>query len=331
MTIKQLIYLVTVTDSAFNISSAAEKLFTSQPGISKQIRLLETNIGCDIFIRNGKSLQGLTERGRKIIAQARVVISEYEYLQTLIKEEQPQNRKHFRIATTATQSAFVLPSILQAFHQLYPAIQVDLQDGNFEQLSSIAKNRQADCIIVSGLQNTIPQEAFPNMLFIPCYEWYQTLVCLKDNPLAKRHKITLNDIAQQAIITYPSAKNHPGALETGFREQGLSPHFLTTSSDPNTIKNYAVSGMGVGILAPMAFDAKTDNKLTAISLQGLIPRNTTMIAIERQQIVKPHVYRFIRLFAPHLSHNTIEQIINNEQGSTLNLSLPSQDVGSWVI
>ncbi len=118
MTIKQLIYLVTVTDSAFNISSAAEKLFTSQPGISKQIRLLEKNIGCDIFIRNGKSLQGLTEQGRKIIAQARVIISEYEYLQSLIKEEQPQSHKHFRIASTTTQSAFVLPPILKAFHAM---------------------------------------------------------------------------------------------------------------------------------------------------------------------------------------------------------------------
>lgn len=331
MTIKQLIYIVAVADSAFNISNAAEKLFTSQPSISKQIRLLENSLGQDVFVRNGKSLQGLTDYGNKVVAQARIVIDEYNKFIELGNRSDASEQSRFRIATTATQSAFVLPGVLQSFHRLYPDINLDLKDGDFEQLSMIAQKREADCIIISGLQEDLPHEAFPNMVFIPCYEWYQILVCLRDNPLVELPLLSLEDIAKQAIITYPPSKNHVGALESAFNDKGLSPSIFTTSSDPNTIKNYAASGMGVGVLAPMAFDAELDNKLVAISLQDLIPRNITIIAVERHNLTKPHIYRFIRLFAPHLSNADIENIANAEGASGNYAQLPKQDGGNWVI
>ncbi len=330
MTIKQLRYIVAVTDNQFNISYTAEKLHTSQPGISKQIKLLEENLDCAIFIRNGKSLQGLTEKGKKIIQQTRIILAEYDNLLAITQTVESKQQR-FSIATTSTQSNYVLPDALKKFHQQYPQIQLNIQDGSMDQLIEIGKNREADCLILSGINHSLQRHWFADMLLIPCFDWHQLLVCHKDNPLAKKQSISLADIAAQPVITYPTSKHFCSALETKLHEAKLSNPIFATSNDPNTIKKYAASNMGVGIIAPMAYDKEIDKDLVAISLDNILPKCTTIIAVERHNIVKPHVYRFIRLFAPHLSNEEIENAINSTDDIHPETVRLPDHIGTWVI
>lgn len=329
ITLKQLQYIVAVTDNGFNISVTAEKLFTSQPGISKQIKLLEEQLGSDVFVRSGKALQGLTEQGEKIVQQARIIITEHDNLIRLTQHHPQQ--ESFSIATTSTQSNYVLPPVLKQFHSEYPKLKLTLQDGNLDQLISIANNREADCIILSGINDRLQRSWFPEMVMIPCYEWHQSLVCLRDNPLAKQGNVSIDDIAGNPIITYPFSHRYGSTVEVLLSENDLRADIFATSNDPNTIKKYAASGMGVGIIAPMAYDAQIDTTLAHISLEKLFPKCTTIIAIERHNILKPHVYRFIKLFAPHLTNDDIEKATRSSHDIQPDVMDLPYHVMDWVI
>ncbi len=311
ISIKQLQYLVAISENGFNISLTAEKLFTSQPGISKQIKLLEDNLDCPIFTRSGKTLIGLTDLGEQVVQQAKIVLTEYDNLLRLTDHPNTANES-FCIATTSTQSNYVLPTILPEFHQQYPNLKLHIQDGNMDQLIDIAKNQAADCIILSGVNARLQRQFFPDMLMIPCYEWHQALVCHKDHPLAtKKEAIGLQDIAKYPIITYPSSKYCGSAVQMMLSEEHLQADIFATSNDPHTIKHYAKMQMGIGLIAPMAYTPDTDSDLVAISLENILPKCTTIIGVARHNILKPHVYRFIRLFAPHLDSKAIDQAIND--------------------
>ncbi len=311
MTIKQLQYLIAITENGFNISLTAEKLFTSQPSISKQIKLLEDNLDNPIFTRNGKTLIGLTDLGEQVVKQARIVLTEYDNLLRLTEHPTTSNES-FCIATTSTQSNYVLPTILPEFHQKYPNLKLHIQDGNMDQLIDIAKNQEADCIILSGINARLQRQFFPDMLMIPCYEWHQALVCHKNHPLAtQKEAIGIQDIAKYPIITYPSSKYCGSAVQMMLSEEHLQGDIFATSNDPHTIKHYAKMQMGIGLIAPMAYTPDTDSDLVAISLENILPKCTTIIAVARHNILKPHVYQFIRLFAPHLDSKAIDQAIND--------------------
>ncbi|MBS9777711.1 MAG: LysR family transcriptional regulator [Gammaproteobacteria bacterium] len=330
MTIKQLQYIIAVADNQFNISLTAEKLFTSQPGISKQIKLLEESLGCSIFSRNGKALTGLTDAGEQIIKQARIIITEYQNLLRITEHPNSANES-LKIATTSTQSNYVLPEVLSQFHKHYPELKIHIQDGNMDQLIDAAKQNEVDCIILSGVNARLQRDFFSDMLMIPCYEWYQALVCHNDHPLAQKVDITIEDLVSYPIITYPTSKHCGSAVEMILSANNLCPNILATSNDPNTIKRYASMDMGIGLIAPMAYDRDCDSNLTAISLEKLLPKCTTIIAVERHNILKPHVYRFIKLFAPHLTNEDIDQSINNTADIVPEkVDLP-EHIETWVI
>lgn len=330
MTIKQLRYIISVADNQFNISAAAEKLYTSQPGISKQIRLLEEELGCEIFIRNGKALQGLSEKGEAVIKQARIILTEYNNLLRMVSGK--HNRERFVLATTATQSHYILPPIVQQFHTLFPQIAMNIHDGNMDQLIDIAKNREADCIILSGINARLDRAWFPGMVFLPCYEWYQTVVFTHDHPLAKQlargQALTMDEICAYPIVTYPESKRIRSAIIEQLEIRGLGHHLVATSNDPKVIKSYIRAGLGIGVLSPMAFDKREDHDLQSVSLKGLLPICATIVATEPHQLLKPHVYRFIKLFAPHLDKDDIEKAIQNQQALD---QKQTQTINSWVI
>lgn len=331
ISLKQLHYILAVVDCRFNISHAAEKLFISQPGISKQIKLLEEELDCQIFQRNGKSLQGLTEKGQEIIEQARIILAEQDNLLALAKTRPQAQKQTLTIATTTTQAAYVLPDIIKQFHKKYPNIRYHIIDGVMDQLVDIAENREADCIVLSGINERLKRQWFPNMVMIPCFEWHQQLVCLKNSSLAKKKELSARDLASHAIITYPASKQQADSVATLLKENNLQANVFATASDPRTIKNYAASGMGVGIIAPMAYDESSDFELTAISLKNLLPKCTTIIAVERHKLLTPHVFDFIKLYAPHLSIKDIEKAANlNEDIDPSKFQLPDQ-IGTWCI
>lgn len=329
ISIKQLHYFIAICENHFNISLTAERLFTSQPGISKQIKQLEDNLDNAIFKRNGKALVGLTDVGEQVLKQARIVLAEYDNLLRITEHPATANES-FRIATTSTQSNYVLPTVLPAFHRHYPDLKLHLQDGNMDQLIDIAANQQSDCIILSGVNARLQRQLFPDMLMIPCYEWHQALICHKQHPLAKQLSVSLKDICSYPIVTYPTSKHCGSAVQMRLQEQHLHANIFATSNDPHTIKRYVSMQMGIGLIAPMAYDPQTDSELIAFSLENVLPKCTTIIAVARHNMLKPHVYRFIRLFAPHLDNDTIDKAINDSADiSPEKIELP--EATTWVI
>lgn len=331
MTIKQLRYIVAVTDNQFNISQTAEKLFVSQPGISKQIKLLEESLGCEIFVRNGKALHRLSEKGQQIVDQARIVMTEYDNLKSIAQTETYQQHTTLSIATTPTQATYVLPDALAAFHQKHKDIQLRIHEGTTDQLIDIANNREADCVIFSGINHRLQRQWMPHLLMIPCYEWYQHLLCPSDSPLTKKETISTQDIANNAIITYPASKRQTSAVELLLEAQQLPVNLFATANDPRTIKDYVSKKMGIGIIAPMAFNPSADKGLTSISLAHLLPKCTTVIGVERHNLLKPHVYDFIKFFAPHLAVSDIEKAISNEDDFYPSKSKLPDQIGTWEI
>lgn len=331
ISLKQLHYLIAVVDCRFNISHAAEKLFISQPGISKQIKLLEEELDCRIFQRNGKSLQGLTEKGQEIIEQSRIILAEHDNLLALAKTSPQAQNQALTIATTTTQAAYVLPDIIKQFHKKHQNIRHNIINATIDQLVDIAENREADCIILSGINERLKRQWFPNMLMIPCFEWYQHLVCLKTSPLAKKKTLLAADLAHHAIITYPASKQQADSVTTLLAENHPQTNVFATASDPRTIKNYVASGMGVGIIAPMAYDEENDLDLVSISLKNLLPKCTTIIAVERHKLLTPHIFDFIKLYAPHLRVSDIEKAANlSGDINPSEMQLPDQ-IGTWCI
>lgn len=331
MTIKQLRYIVAVTDNQFNISLTAEKLFVSQPGISKQIKLLEEGFGCEIFLRNGKALHGLTEKGQQIVDQARIIMTEYDNLKNIALKEHKRPQTVLSIATTNTQASYVLPSALAPFHQKHPSIQLRLHEGTLDQLIDIANHREADCVIFSGINHRLQRQWMPQLLMIPCYEWYQQLICPIDSPLAKKNPPTAEDIAEQRIITYPSSKRQVSALENLLADQALPVNIFATANDPRTIKHYVKKQMGIGIIAPMAWEKDDEKTLVSHSLAHLLPKCTTVIGVERHNLLKPHVYDFIKYFAPHLDVHSIEKAISTKEDFSPSKSKLPDQIGTWEI
>ncbi|MPV86979.1 LysR substrate-binding domain-containing protein [Ostreibacterium oceani] len=323
MTIKQLRYIVAVTENQFNISYTAEKLFTSQPGISKQIKLFEESLGCKIFTRNGKALVGLTPLGNDIVEQARIILAEIDNLVVITKANHSEKNTTLTIATTQTQSGYVLPGVLKQFHQQYPNIKLIIENGTMDQLIEIAKHRRADCIILSGTNDTLKREWLPNMLVIPCFQWSFSAICPPNHPLAKMTTPTIDYIAANPIITYVASALRTSTLDT-------FPNIIATSNDPQVIKQYVRNGMGVGIIASMAYDKRIDSELVEIPLQGILPKCTTMIAVERANILRPHVHRFIKLFAPHITSEDFESANHQQDIDPVESPLPDQS-SHWFI
>lgn len=330
MTLKQLKYIVAVANNNFNISYTAEKLFTSQPGISKQIKLLEESLGCDLFLRNGKTLHGLTPVGKKIIKQAEIILSEAESLKQMVENKENSDQK-FSIATTQTQSTFVLPKIIQAYQQRHSKTQLNIYNGNMDQLIDMAKAKTADCIILSSVEDKLKRDWFPSMVMIPCYQWEMILLCQKDSNINEDELTDIQILADNPIVTYIDSKAQQTTIKSVMEENKLTPNIIATTNDSQMLKNYVRNGAGIGIVASMCYDENIDKDLKAISLKHFFPKCTTILVIERSNILKPHIYDFIKLFAPHLEAEQIESAANFKDDIELgSLSFPTH-AGSWEI
>lgn len=330
MTLKQLKYIVAVANNHFNISYTAEKLFTSQPGISKQIKLFEESLGSEIFLRNGKTLHGLTPIGKKVIKQAELILSEVESLKQLTKTDDNSSNV-FTIATTLTQSTFVLPKVIQSYQQRHTNTQLNIYNGNMDQLIDMAKTKTADCIILSSVEEKIKRDWFPSMVMIPCYQWEMVLLCRKDSLFAEDILTDIELLAKNPIVTYIDSKAQQTTIKSVMEANQLTPNIVATTNDSQMLKNYVRNNVGVGIVASMCYDENMDKDLRAISLNHFFPKCTTILVIERSNILKPHIYDFIKLFAPHLEAEQIELAANFKDDIEIHPGEFPNHNNSWII
>lgn len=306
MKLQQLRYLCEVANQELNLSKAAKNLHTSQPGISKQIQLLEDELGVEIFVRNGKRVTKITTPGRTILKIAGRILNETKNLKRVGQEFTSKNSGSLTIATTHTQARYVLPRTIRNFTTRYPKVNLSLRQGNPIQISKLVTSGEADIAIA-----TEAIELFHELVMLPCYQWNRCIITPPEHPLLKFNKLTLEAIAKYPIITYDFAFTGRSKINQAFEAKDLTPNVVLTAIDADVIKTYVELGLGIGIVAKMAFDSKRDKHLRSIDASHLFEPSTTRIGISRNSYLRSYELDFIEMFAPHLDHVTVKKAMDN--------------------
>ena len=303
MKLQQLRYIWEVAHHDLNVSATAQSLYTSQPGISKQIRLLEDELGVEIFARSGKHLTRITPAGEKIIETAGEILRKVEGIKQVAQEFSNEKKGALSIATTHTQARYALPAVIERFIEEYPEVSLHMHQGTPMQISEMAADGTVDFAIA-----TEALELFSDLVMMPCYRWNRCVLVPKNHPLAQgKGKITLDQVAEYPLVTYVFGFTGRSKLDDAFMEQGLTPKVVFTAADADVIKTYVRLGLGVGIVAKMAFDEEKDSDLVALDASHLFEPSITKIGFRRGTFLRGFMYRFIEQFAPHLTQELVEK------------------------
>ncbi|MCB1867419.1 MAG: HTH-type transcriptional regulator CysB [Gammaproteobacteria bacterium] len=310
MKLQQLKFLLAVAQSDLNITAAAERLFTSQPGISKQIRLLEEELGIRIFERSGRQLSSITPAGKAIIERVEKVLDDVDAIRNAARQFSSPDSGSLSIATTHTQARYVLPPVIKAFRARYPDVQLQMHQGNPEQISEMAASGTVDFAIA-----TEATADFGNLIMMPCYYWNRAIIIPCGHPLQEIKRLSLESLAQYPIVTYVFGFTGRAQLDREFEKKGLKPKVVLTATDADVIKTYVKLGLGIGIVARMAYDKEIDSTLCALDASNLFPHSITRLGFRPSLFLYSYHYEFIRLFAHHLTRKTVDAAIaaNSEQ------------------
>jgi len=283
-----------------NVSATAQRVYTSQPGISKQIRLLEDELGVEIFARSGKHLTHVTPAGEAILKAAEEVLFKVKSIRQVAEEFADEKKGSLSIATTHTQARYALPATIKTFIERYPDVSLHMHQGTPMQISEMASDGTVDFAIA-----TEALELFSNLIMMPCYRWNRCILVPKDHPLAQLSELTLEDVAAHPIVTYVFGFTGRSKLDDAFMARGLVPRVVFTATDADVIKTYVRLGLGIGIIAAMAHDQAIDNDLVALDASHLFASSVTQIGCRRDTFLRGYMYQFIENFAPHLSQDLV--------------------------
>jgi len=308
--LQQLRYLCAVVDHGLNVSVAADALFTSQPGISKQIRQLEDELGVPIFIRQGKRLAALTAGGEVIVATARRALQELNNLKRVGAEFKSEDTGALAIATTHTQARYVLPPVLKRFAERYPKVRLLLHQGNPAQVAEQTERADVDVGIA-----TEALADYPGLVSLPCYTWNRCVLVPKGHPLGKVRPLTLEALARYPIVTYDFSFTGRSQINAAFAAKGIEPNVVLTALDSDVIKTYVELGLGVGIIAQMAYDPARDTQFDKLDAAHLFAASTTRLALRRGVYLRGFVYEFITLFAPQFDRSAIDAAMQGKAES----------------
>jgi LysR family cys regulon transcriptional activator len=289
----------------YNLTEVANVLFTSQPGISRQIRELEEELGVEIFERNGKRLTGLTEPGKGILQIIERLLLEAENLRQASHEYSGEKSGTLTVATTHTQARYVLPGVVQAFRSAFPEVRIALQQSSPEHIAEWVISGKADIgIATEGLSQ------FEELVSFPCYHWTHVIVVPENHPLTSLSSVSLEDLAQYPLITYDVGFTGRSHIDDAFRKAGITPDIVLTAMDSDVIQQYVSLGLGVGIVASMAIEHNRAGGLRAIGATHLFAPNVTRLAVRRGAYLRSYTYEFILRFAPELKRADIENALN---------------------
>jgi len=305
MNLQQLRYLQEIVRQGLNVSGAAAALYTSQPGVSKQVRLLEEELGILIFERSGKRLTGITEAGRQVLDIAERLLIELGNLKRVGTDYATQATGTLDIATTHTQARYVLPAVVKRFMARYPAVRLRLHQGNPGQVAAWVSQGDADI----GIATEALEQAH-DLLTLPCYQWKHIVIVPPGHALlAAAPPVSLAALAYWPLITYDPSFTGRTRIDLAFEHAGLTPNIVLTAADSDVIKTYVELGLGIGIIAEMAFDPQRDNGFTVLSGSPLFESNTTRLGFRRGNWLRRFDYDFIELFAPQLTRAIVQKTL----------------------
>lgn len=298
MNFQQLKYVRAAVQNNLNLTEVANVLFTSQSGVSKQIKELEAELGIEIFVRRGKRLVGVTPAGESVVKLINNLLAEADNLKRLSQQFTQEDRGKLVVAASHNQSRYVIPPALLHFTRLYPEVEVELRQGSPKQVADMLTSGEADIGVA-----TEAVEDFPELETHPCFTWEHVVVVPAHHPLLRVGNPGLADFAAWPIITYNPGFSGRTKIDAAFASAGLSPDIRLTATDADVIKDYVQLGLGIGIVAEMAVADKLR--------EGLVPVpgsnrpfgvSTTKVAIPRGALLRNYAYRFVEELAPHLDH-----------------------------
>ena len=301
MKLHQLRYLAAIAQSGLNITAAAQKLHTSQPGVSKQIKLLEDELGFQIFVREGRTLTRITPAGQQVVDRALRVLQEVQGIRGLSTELRDEGRGSLSIGTTHTQARYVLPAVIRDFRARYPNVRLNLHQGTSEQIAEMVAQDRIDCAIATG-----SEQRFAALTLLPCYRWSRVVIVPREHPLVRLERLTYRALSSHPIITYTFSFTGPSSLNDAFAKAGYTPNVAITAQDADVIVTYVRLGLGIGIVAPMAVAEGADD-LAVLDASHLLPEHTTWIGFRRGTLLRKFMYEFAQLLAPHLERRLIER------------------------
>jgi LysR family cys regulon transcriptional activator len=311
MKLIQLRYLVAVAENDLNITQAARALHAAQPGVSKQLKQLEDELGFQIFERKGRALVRTTHAGDKVIDRASQIVHQTRSIKALAAELRKDDAGALSIATTHTQARYVLPPVLRRFRDKHPKVRMHLHQGNSEQIADLAAGDRIDFAIATGIS-----PIFGGLVRLPVYRWHRCIVVPHGHPLGEIPKPSFEDLAEHPLVTYSFSFAGPSSLLELFAMHGLTPNVALTAWDSDVIKKYVRDGLGVGILANLAINGEEDVDLKIRDASHLFPVHTTWVGFRRGMLLRGYMYDFLQMLAPHLDHRQVlaaEKAENQDQ------------------
>jgi len=255
----------------------------------------------------------MTPAGKKIISIAGEMLMQVENIKNIAKEYRDESKGLLSIATTHTQARYALPAIIKSFMQDMPEVSLDIQQGTPVQISEMVSQGKVDLAIA-----TEAIELFDNLIMLPCYSWDRCILVPKGHELTKINRLSLREVAQHPLITYVFGFTGRSKLDDAFKAENLSPNVALTAVDADVIKTYVRLGLGVGIVARMAYDEKLDEDLVALDASHLFGKSVTKIGIRKDTFLRGYMYEFIRLFAPHLTQDVINTAMQLKEQTAIN-------------
>ncbi|RUO35270.1 HTH-type transcriptional regulator CysB [Aliidiomarina sanyensis] len=304
MKLQQLRYIVEVLNNNLNVSATAESLYTSQPGISKQVRMLEDELGIQIFGRSGKHLTHVTPAGQDVIRIAQEILSKVEGIKAVAAEHTRPDQGKLNVATTHTQARYALPKVIRRFIEKYPSVSLHMHQGGPQQISEAAAKGHADFAIA-----TEALHLYQDLIMLPCYHWNRSILVPPNHPLTKLEHVSIQDVAKHPLVTYVYGFTGRSRLDQAFNDAGLKPQIVFTATDADVIKTYVRMGLGIGVVATMAYEKQKDSDLVAIDAAHLFRHSTTKIGFRRGTFLRSYMYDFIEEFAPHLTRDVVDKAI----------------------
>ena len=323
MKLQQLRYIWEVAHHDLNVSATAQSLYTSQPGISKQIRLLEDELGVEVFARSGKHLTRITPAGEKIIETAGEILRKVDSIKQVAQEFSNEKKGTLSIATTHTQARYALPGVIQEFISKFPDVALNMHQGTPSQIAEMAADGTVDFAIA-----TEALEMFSDLIMMPCYKWNRCILVPRNHPLTQISELTLQDIGQHAIVTYVFGFTGRSRLDDAFIKEGIAPKVVFTAADADVIKTYVRLGLGIGIVAKMAYDPELDSDLVPLNADHLFEASVTHIGFRRGTFLRGFMYDFIQKFAPHLTRELVDEAVSRHNKADIEELFQSVDLPS---
>jgi len=288
----------------FNLTEVANALYTSQPGVSKHIKDLEDELGIEIFVRRGKRLLGLTEPGKELTGVVERILLDAQNLRRIADQFANRETGHFVVATTHTQARYALPKVIKWFKTDYPKVHLVLHQGSPKEIAEMLVSGEADVgIATEGLALA------PGLVAFPCYSWQHAVVVPHGHPLLELETLTIEALGDYPIVTYHEGFTGRKHIDETFANAGIVPDIVLSAIDADVIKTYVSEGLGVGIVASMAYDPEKDRDLARISAADLFPPNVTRLAVRKGAYLRAYAHAFIEKVSPELSEELVKQAI----------------------